>query len=215
MNDFNALLRTVISEAKAVGVPVSDNIDNRVRVNDRAITRFGKCTYTGGRYIIELSEILLDASEMSCRQTIAHELIHTCPDCMNHGLKFRKYADIMNRKYGYNISRTNSEEELGIERDISYQYIIVCQKCGMKIGRTKRTSLVEHPERYKCKCGGNLRVFNMQKSERPDKMSVAEPKYILLCSSCGAKIGRQRLSEAVKNPSHYRCPCGGKLKRIK
>lgn len=39
-------------------------------------------------------------------------------------------------------------------------------------------------------------------------------KYLLQCQSCGQVIPRRRLSKAVKYPSRYRCPCGGKLKRI-
>ncbi len=42
-----------------------------------------------------------------------------------------------------------------------------------------------------------------------------EVKYVLECQSCGARIGRMRLSKAVKSPWRYRCPCGGKLKRIR
>lgn len=42
-----------------------------------------------------------------------------------------------------------------------------------------------------------------------------EVKYVLECQSCGARIGRMRLSKAVKSPWRYLCPCGGKLKRIR
>lgn len=42
-----------------------------------------------------------------------------------------------------------------------------------------------------------------------------EVKYVLQCQSCGAKIERMRMSKAVKYPWRYRCPCGGKLKRVR
>ena len=42
-----------------------------------------------------------------------------------------------------------------------------------------------------------------------------EVKYVLECQSCIARIPRMRLSKAVKAPWRYRCPCGGKLKRIR
>ena len=41
-----------------------------------------------------------------------------------------------------------------------------------------------------------------------------EVKYLLVCQSCGKVIRRKRMSKAVKHPSKYRCPCGGKLKRV-
>ena len=78
MNDFDRLLQKVLTEAKAVGVPVSDHIDSHITINKRAKQRFGRCNLVGKKYTIELSEMLLTAPEFSCCQTIAHELIHTC-----------------------------------------------------------------------------------------------------------------------------------------
>jgi 5-methylcytosine-specific restriction endonuclease McrA len=97
MNDFDALLVKVKREAKKIGIPISDNIDSRIAVNTRAKTRYGRCTKKGNSFVIELSSILIDAPEISCRQTIAHELIHTCPGCMDHGDRFRYYASKMNK----------------------------------------------------------------------------------------------------------------------
>ena len=168
MNDFDSLLTVVTAQAKAVGVPVSDKIDGHIRINKRAKKRFGRCTAVNGRYVIELSEMLLEAPEKSCRQTIAHELIHTCPGCMNHGRLFKKYAGMMNRAYGYDIKRTNSCSEMGVEAPLDDE---------------------------------------MRHSQ--------EARYILLCESCGKRIGRMRMSKAVAKPFMYRCACGGGLKRIK
>ena len=218
MNDFDYLLKKVMAEAKAVGVPISDKIDTHIRVNDRAKTRFGRCTAVKGGFVIELSDRLLDAPEMSCRQTIAHELIHTCDGCLNHGDLFKKYAAVMNKAYGYNISRTNSAEEMGIERNTDYKYVIICQSCGNRIERTKRSSLVDNPSRYRCKCGGTLKAYyngNVQPQRSDKPAAKKEAKYILLCLNCGKRIERVKLSEAVKNPSKYRCSCGGQLRRIK
>ncbi len=163
MNDFDKLLKVVAAEAKAAGVPISSKVVPHVAVNTRAKKRFGQCILTNGIYTIELSGRLLDAPEKSCRQTIAHELIHTCRGCGNHGKSFQKYAAVMNRMYGYSIKTTNSCEEMGIA----------------------------------------------------EEQSVSAAKYIIQCQSCGALIKRIRYSNAVADPSKYRCRCGGKLKRIK
>ncbi len=159
-NDFDKLLQLVKEQAIAAGIPVSENTDPHVKINTRAKTRFGQCIKRNGRYTIELSSILLTAPELSCRQTIAHELIHTCPDCGDHGAVFKKYADILNRRYGYSISRTNTAQEMGVtveKRERPINYILECQKCGQRITRSKFSSAIAHPERYRCRCGGTLK----------------------------------------------------------
>lgn len=215
MNDFDKLLIAVRKEAQKINIPVSDKISSHVVVNSRAKTRFGQCKMSGGCYVIELSSRLLDAPEISCRQTIAHELIHTCAGCMNHGDKFKYYAAKMNRAYGYNISRTNSAEEMGVGNCTKdAKYIIVCKKCGKEIPRSRKSPLTDHPEYYKCKCGGELYL----KGGRNNSSAVSAGncvKYVILCTRCGKRYERERMSAVIKTPSRYRCTCGGTLKRIR
>lgn len=159
MNDFDKLLKEVTKEAQAVGVPVSSNILPHIKVNIRAKKRFGQCIFKNGIYTIELSSRLLDAPEKSCRQTIAHELIHTCRGCGNHGMHFKKYAAVMNNAYGYNIKTTNSCEEMGVAEEKSshtVNYILQCQSCGALIKRMRYSNAVANPSQYRCKCGGNI-----------------------------------------------------------
>ena len=47
-------------------------------------------------------------------QTLAHEVLHTCPGCRNHGALWKEYAARMNGAYGYAISRTGTCEALGV-----------------------------------------------------------------------------------------------------
>ena len=158
-NDFDRLMLLVMKQAKAAKLPISANIDPHVRINTRAKKRFGQCTCRSGQYTIELSAILLNAPERSCCQTLAHELIHTCPGCGNHGDLFKKYAAIMNKRYGYSISRTNSPEEMGItavRQEKTVNYILECQKCGQRITRMKLSPVIACPSRYRCRCGGSL-----------------------------------------------------------
>lgn len=157
MNDFDRLLAEVSEQARKVKIPVSKNISPQVIVNSRATKRFGQCIFKNGIYTIELSQRLKNAPEKSCRQTIAHELIHTCKGCNNHGKKFLHYAEIMNREYGYNIKRTSSCEELGVEDISNVRYILVCEKCGAEIKRSRYTKVIANPSEYKCICGGKLR----------------------------------------------------------
>ena len=161
LNDPDALLRKVLRQAVLAGIPVSGSIERHVSINTRARSRFGMCIKKDGRFTIEISSLLLQAPEQACCQTIAHELIHTCPGCDNHGPVFRRYAEIMNSRYGYTIQRTNSYEELGLQSRApakkEIRYIVVCRSCGKQITRTRMSSVVSHPSRYRCTCGGKLK----------------------------------------------------------
>ncbi len=159
MEELDGLMAMLRSELLALGIPVSGKLLPGVRVNTRAKRRLGCCYYQGGRYWIEVSERVLD-DEALLKQTLVHELLHTCPKCRDHGERWKAYARLVNEKLGY------------------------------KIERTVKTEGTEGPLRHE------------------------EVKYILECQSCGARIERMRMSKAVKCPWRYRCPCGGKLRRV-
>lgn len=163
MENINELLQGVISEARAVGVPVSKNIDREVIINKRAKKRFGCCRITKrGRdeyFQIEISEKVAGASEDAIKCTLAHEVIHTCRGCANHGELWSSYAGKMNSAYGYNIKRTDSAENLGLEEDekkLAENYVLVCEKCGLRIARTRMSKVIKYPQKYRCRCGGRL-----------------------------------------------------------
>ena len=157
--ELDRLLARVVEQARRIGIPVSPNIDPHVRLNRRARTRFGCCIRRDGAHTIELSERLVrDGSEDAVLRVLAHEVLHTCYGCSNHGKRWKGYAQRMNGAYGYRIRRTDNYTQLGIEDDRPVRYWVVCAKCGRRIPRMKRSPLVDHPERYRCTCGGILRV---------------------------------------------------------
>ena len=156
MNDFDALLQNVLSQARTIGIPVAPDIDPRVRVNRRAVGRFSCCFLQGGVHTIELSARLLDAPERACRQTLAHEILHTCPDCRNHGPQWRSYAARMNTAWGYSIARTISPSELGLPDVRPVRHMVICLSCGKEFPRTRASRLTQHPEHFRCPCGGKL-----------------------------------------------------------
>ena len=156
---IDGLMALVIAQARTIKIPVSQEIAAHVRLNRRARTRFGCCIRREGRYTIELSAQLAEqGSEDAILQVLAHEVLHTCYGCSNHGARWKGYAQRMNSIYGYRIRRTDNYEELGIEDHRPVRYYVVCAKCGRRIPRMKRSPLVDHPERYRCACGGALRV---------------------------------------------------------
>ena len=157
-SDINVLLARVIAQARAVKIPVSADICPAVVLNSRATGRFGCCTRKNGGYTIELSSRMLGAEERAVMQTLAHEVLHTCYGCTNHGKRWKGYAARMNAAYGYEIARTDSCEKLGVPDTKKVRYLLVCTKCGAQIRRSRRSPLVDHPERYRCRCGGTLEV---------------------------------------------------------
>lgn len=156
--ELDRLLALVIERAAALGIPVSRRICPHVAVNRRARTRLGCCRSQSGRHTIELSAPLLEADEPAVCQVLAHEVLHTCPGCADHGPAWRHWAALMSARYGYRIRRTDSLEALGLPDCRPVRYLVVCRSCGRSIPRMKRSPLVEHPERYRCKCGGSLYV---------------------------------------------------------
>lgn len=149
------------------GVPVVEEISSPV-INDRIRSRFGSCRRIGSKrssnaeYIVEISGRLMECDDPAVETVLLHELLHTCPGCMNHGKKWKAYAEKLRQKYGYDIRPTARYEAFGLEDPGSKEpvrYRIVCKNCGMEIIRKRRCPLVENVDRYRCgKCGGKLEI---------------------------------------------------------
>jgi len=166
INELDALVLSVAEEARSLGIPVSRRI-KKVVLNTRAKSRLGSCRREKKPlqeefFVIELSRRLGEAEVFKIKEVIAHELLHTCPGCMNHGKKWKLYAQMMNETFGYEITRTYTDEKMGISPLPSaeqYRYTVVCKGCGAVIRRKRRCPLVNHPELYRCgKCGGMMKL---------------------------------------------------------
>lgn len=156
MNDCDALLQEVIAQARRVRIPISPLIEPRVFINRRAATRFGCCRWSEGKYIIEVAERVAAGSRARCMETLAHEALHTCWGCRNHGKRWKAYAQRMNAVYGYEIQRSATNEEMGVEPAKNAKYVLKCRQCGLEFERFRASKLVLHPEKYRCRCGGKL-----------------------------------------------------------
>ncbi|MBQ7768558.1 MAG: sprT domain-containing protein [Oscillospiraceae bacterium] len=132
-------------------------------VNTRAKARWGYCVKVSkGLFDIQIATALLqdDVDDQAVKDTIVHELLHTIPGCFKHTGKWKQYANTINRLLPqYKIKRGSSYEEKGLE-DLrpkpQCRYILKCLRCGSEIGRQRMSAAVEHPEHYRCKCGGRL-----------------------------------------------------------
>lgn len=155
-------LEKVIGQAEEIGIPISKKIEKVVVINKRAKTRFGCCKKYKNGYRIEVSEDIVNGPEASLLQTLAHEVLHTCPNCQNHRSLWKAYAKAMNEAYGYEIKRTSTSEELGIAKNDEgkeralVKYRLICKGCGQIIERRRKSKLVTHAQLYRCKCGGKI-----------------------------------------------------------
>ena len=158
------------SRLRRLGIPIGENICPVIRFA-KATSWYGQCqcnrVYQGVRYAyrISISVYHLESSERAIRNTLIHELLHTCPGCLNHGPKWKKYASIVKRELGYNIARCGGDKEKDSllaqarrEKRQGYQnqYLLVCTTCGAEFRRVRKSNLVLHPENYRCKCGGKI-----------------------------------------------------------
>ncbi len=160
--ELNRYLQDVISQCKKIKLPVSNYIEPEVLINKRAKKRFGACKKTTKGFAIEISVFMLHADPVYIKNILAHEVLHTCHGCQNHGKKWKMYATAMNNAYGYNITTTSSYEKMGLERppqQKKYKYMIQCQNCGKIIYRERKSKLITHTDYYRCKCGGFLKCY--------------------------------------------------------
>lgn len=137
------------------------------QINTRAKHRWGQCIrlYSNGLvcFTININTMLLDEknSEQALIDTLMHELLHTCKGCFTHKNEWKRLAEKVNKIYNYNIKRTVSAVDYGIEietEDIAEpKYKIQCTGCGQVYTRQRKSKVVAHPENYRCyDCGGEL-----------------------------------------------------------
>lgn len=98
-------------ELENIGIKCGNVI--KIDVNTRSKKCWGQCRKIGNNYIIEVNQILLreDTDIDGLKNTIIHELLHTCKGCMKHTGEWKQLAEKVNRYYGYNIKRFVDEWE--------------------------------------------------------------------------------------------------------
>lgn len=160
MYNLNVEFDKCKSMLDAIEVPYDRGVT--VSVNTRAHSRFGKTRKKMGVYSINVNVDLLDERNpvSALHNTIIHELLHTCPNCMNHGEPWKRWALKVNCKYGMNIKRTSSVQEIGLEvfTKKKANWIVTCNRCRHEYIYQRAGKVVQHPERFKCVCGGALTV---------------------------------------------------------
>lgn len=130
----------------------------KVEFNTRAKRRLGRCSKVpDGSYLITINNTYADLNPKKAKETIMHELIHSLDGCLDHGDKWKKVVNMVNRKYGYSISRCTDAGNDYKEQAFERTYMVKCAACGRETSRERISKVIQHPELYKCGlCGGKL-----------------------------------------------------------
>lgn len=162
MKDLNKLYKECLEELDSIGIEYG-KIDS-ITVNTRAKTRFGQCRivknakeWENRRYSINISAILLNdtVSDESVKNTIIHEILHTCRNSFTHKEQWKRNTYKVKKYLGYDIKRSSSDEEKGIGRlvqDEDYRYIYECPSCGQVVKRMRASNFLDRYKCGRCKC---------------------------------------------------------------
>ena len=164
MHNINVVVENCCHKLDEIGIEYGKITS--VAINTRAKNRWGQCKLVNGGYSISISDRLMGDSValIHLETTVIHEILHTCNGCMNHGKTWKNLAEKVNRAYGYNIKRTTSSEEKGIE-PVHTSYIIkhkfVCKGCGQVVTRQRESDFTKRYQYYRCGiCKGQFeRIF--------------------------------------------------------
>lgn len=162
MRELNEVVAQCKAELDAIGIRYGCVL--QFTVNTRAKHRWGQCKKVPGGYIINISRRLLgeDVPLDSLKNTVIHELLHTCKNGYGHKGAWKRLADRVNTAYGYNIKRCSSEEDKGVEAETEPakepKYRLVCEGCNTVFERYRASRLTKNPEKFRCGiCGGIIR----------------------------------------------------------
>ena len=161
MKNLMKLANECIAELTAIGIPIRQV--RNWKISARCKRTWGLCHSLGdGQFDITIAQMLLqdDVSDISVKNTIIHELLHTVDGCMNHGVKWHRLAARVNKQYPrYNIQSHTPANEKGVQ--IAYRYLFRCTGCGATAGRHRKSRFVENYSKYYCRrCGGKFERIN-------------------------------------------------------
>ena len=151
-------------ELRDIGLGDKLKSDIKYTINYRAKKRLGQCV---DKRDINISSWLLEIGlDHDIKDTIIHEILHTFKDTIGHKTKWQYYANYVNNRTDYHITRTTSIDNIYARankvrprREVSYKYEITCEKCGKVFYRQKMAKKVFNSftrgNRVHKSCGGH------------------------------------------------------------
>ena len=163
--DYEKLQKECLEEVKAANIKPAKDIT--WKINYRAKRRWGMCTIKPfSKCIIEISSRLLEDDRITvkaCKETIIHEILHSCRGCSKHTGKWLEYARRMNDLYGYDIKRVTTGEEKGVEnyvpKEEPVKFRYVCKTCGQIIEKKRVCKFTKRYKSYICGICGTYGAF--------------------------------------------------------
>lgn len=164
----------------------------------------GMCHWDGYEYDIKLNPNMLNFEQDGIRtikNTLAHELCHTLPGCMNHGKEFHAKAKLINQLMGYIIDTKadidSSEYFRKYLPDANYK--TVCDNCGYTTPRPHLCNEVKNPGTYICrKCGKRKTIYSYKLNKQTGEYELfrspndeLDYKYKYVCPDCGWEGNRK------------------------
>lgn len=189
---LNRLFNECVNEINLIGINILDDKKYgkiKIFLSKRNNKRYGACKQENpdknyktiikkgwkriiryekfNNHYIEISPWVMELDDNIIKNTIIHELIHCLPYCNNHGLEFKKYANLINKKLGYNISRVGNKKEdykksnIEYEENKEYNYKIICLKCGQLFYRQRLNK--NFIKKFRCgKCGSKFEIVKIK-----------------------------------------------------
>lgn len=148
----------MIAECGFVLPKISYSLSSRMH---RAIGRCRRKRVNGEfKYFIILAdcvytERLKNKEIKQIKQTILHEQCHALPNGMNHGENWKRYVNVINKRYGYNIKRHTEMDdtirEATKDKKESIKYIITCDNCGAESRYRRKPKVLNYLDECTCK----------------------------------------------------------------
>ena len=169
------LSKESIRELEEIGLGKMIPKNLNFTINYRAKERLGQCCK---KQDINISSWLLEiGDDHDIKNTIIHEVLHTFKDTIGHKAKWQYYANYVNNRTDYHITRTTSINKIYEKankvrptKEIHYKWEITCTKCGKVFYRQKMTTrtldkFIEGKMIHK-HCGGNdFRIVDLNSCE--------------------------------------------------
>lgn len=136
-----------------------------VIISNKMTRNLGVCEWDTrtGKSKIKISYSLVDKKyPRKLRQaTLIHELLHAYFPKEHHKGRWSKFAKVISQNTDYNIERLADSEELSALQTVrknDYKYVVVCERCGREVKKTRMCSIVRYPQNWRCgKCGGTFK----------------------------------------------------------
>ena len=156
MHDIVNLFCEVIDDIENSGIETG-NITEK-RENKRLSKALGRCRkYPDGHFEIEIQSAFMqdNIEEQGLKNTIAHEILHTCRNSFNHGAEWKRNAETLQAFCPeYTITRCTDARKYGYKpKERTYRHVYKCEECGQVIKRQRASNFCQ---RYICGCGGQF-----------------------------------------------------------